>query len=127
MKSSTFNLILKTIKSTFSLSGRASRREFIVFHLLYFFDVLLLLYTDKYYNSSSNSILIVILTIFYFISFILLIFPLFSLIIRRLHDLNSSGWWLLITLIPLGGLLYLALPFKKGTQGLNKYGPPPEY
>ncbi len=47
--------------------------------------------------------------------------------VRRLHDINKSGWEILIAMIPLLGLV-IALPmlFKKGTEVSNKYGNPIE-
>lgn len=125
--SNILKIIFNTIKSTFSTTGRASRKEFVIFHLLYFIDIFIVSLTDKFFDRSYGINIILSLTIFYFISFLILVPPLLSLIVRRIHDLNTSAWWLLITLIPLGGLLFFALPFKKGTEGPNKYGPPPEY
>ena len=49
----------------------------------------------------------------------------FPLAVRRLHDLNESGWYVLLTFAPFGQLLILWLMFKKGTSGINKYGEPP--
>jgi uncharacterized membrane protein YhaH (DUF805 family) len=52
--------------------------------------------------------------------------PMLALQVRRLHDQDKSGWWLLITLLPylgLGWLLYLML--SQGTWGPNRYGPDP--
>ena len=46
---------------------------------------------------------------------------------RRLHDLGYSGWWQLVTLIPLGQLLMIGFIFVKGVEGKNKYGDPPEF
>jgi uncharacterized membrane protein YhaH (DUF805 family) len=47
--------------------------------------------------------------------------------VRRLHDLDKSGWMLLIGLIPfLGGLYLLFLFAQPGTVGSNKYGPDPK-
>lgn len=46
--------------------------------------------------------------------------------IRRLHDMNLSGWFLLLALIPIVNLLLsLAMLFWPGTPGPNQYGPPP--
>ncbi|OQA34406.1 MAG: Inner membrane protein YhaH [Betaproteobacteria bacterium ADurb.Bin341] len=46
--------------------------------------------------------------------------------VRRLHDLNLSGWWWLLMLLPLLNLFfYLYLLVASGTPGTNKYGPPP--
>lgn len=45
---------------------------------------------------------------------------------RRLHDTGRSGWWLLIGLIPLIGIIVLLVFFvSKGNEGENKYGPDP--
>lgn len=46
--------------------------------------------------------------------------------IRRLHDTNRSGWWILLGLIPLiGGIALLVLFAISGTPGPNRYGAPP--
>jgi len=42
--------------------------------------------------------------------------------VRRSHDLGRSGWFALITLIPMAGWY---LVFKPGDPGANKYGPSP--
>ncbi len=45
---------------------------------------------------------------------------------RRLHDTNSSGWWLLIAFIPyLGGVIMTVWYCIKGTTGPNRFGPDP--
>jgi uncharacterized membrane protein YhaH (DUF805 family) len=45
---------------------------------------------------------------------------------RRLHDLELSGWYALIGLIPyVSGIFGLVLTFKKGTEGRNSFGPEP--
>jgi uncharacterized membrane protein YhaH (DUF805 family) len=63
---------------------------------------------------------------FYVIGVLFEYFLLFAVLVRRLHDTGRSGWSLLITLIPLLGLLalfsWLASP---GDAGDNAFGPPP--
>lgn len=57
---------------------------------------------------------------------ILLLYLYFALVImvRRLHDLERSGWWLLLFLLPVMNLLlWLYLLFAAGTRGTNQYGP----
>ena len=45
---------------------------------------------------------------------------------KRWHDLNKSGWWTLVGLLPFGGIYVLCqLGFQKGTEGPNDYGLPP--
>lgn len=47
--------------------------------------------------------------------------------VKRWHDRNKSGWWVLIALVPvIGGLWYLIeCGFLPGTQGPNAYGSDP--
>lgn len=47
--------------------------------------------------------------------------------VKRYHDRNKSGWWVLIVLVPvIGGLWYLIeCGFLRGTTGPNDYGPDP--
>lgn len=46
--------------------------------------------------------------------------------VRRLHDLDRSGWWLLIGLIPIVGFIVLIVWFATaGLPGDNKFGPAP--
>ena len=47
--------------------------------------------------------------------------------IRRLHDIDKSGWYLLVLLIPLAGFIWLlVLLCTEGTRGPNEYGPDPK-
>ncbi|MBQ7198976.1 MAG: DUF805 domain-containing protein, partial [Selenomonadaceae bacterium] len=49
-----------------------------------------------------------------------------SLIIKRLHDLDKGGLWVLIMLIPIVDFFFgLYLLFAKGTDGYNQYGADP--
>lgn len=46
--------------------------------------------------------------------------------VRRLHDLDRSGWWLLIALVPLiGAIVLLAWFCSRGIGGANRFGPDP--
>lgn len=55
-----------------------------------------------------------------------LFLPSLAVAIRRLHDINSSGWWYLLTLLPyVGGLIMLVWYCIKGTAGENRFGPDP--
>jgi uncharacterized membrane protein YhaH (DUF805 family) len=55
-----------------------------------------------------------------------LLLPNLSVAIRRLHDTDHSGWWVLIGLIPIIGFIVLLIFYlREGDAGENKYGPPP--
>ena len=114
-----FISILQTLKKSFSYSGRSNRREFIYYVCFFYTYGGVMLLLDKSYHDNGWFL------IFANMGF-LVILALFSLITRRLHDLNASGWWQLIFIIPFGLILLFALPFKKGTEGVNRYGEPPK-
>ena len=49
-----------------------------------------------------------------------------SLLVRRLHDLNKSGWWALLSFIPgVNAIFWLYVSWWKGDKIENKYGLPP--
>jgi uncharacterized membrane protein YhaH (DUF805 family) len=56
-----------------------------------------------------------------------MLFPSFILSTKRWHDRGKSGWWNLVVLIPLLGLIYMIyeLCFQEGEPGTNQYGPNP--
>ena len=61
-----------------------------------------------------------VMSIFVIIVFVSL---LCSLIIRRLHDIDASGWLTLLLFVPLANIILpIFLFFKKGTEGSNQYG-----
>jgi uncharacterized membrane protein YhaH (DUF805 family) len=46
--------------------------------------------------------------------------------VRRLHDIDKSGWWLLISVVPfIGGIVLIYWLARPGTSGPNKFGPDP--
>jgi uncharacterized membrane protein YhaH (DUF805 family) len=55
-----------------------------------------------------------------------LIVPSIAVGIRRLHDTDRSGWWLLIAFVPfVGGIVLLVFMILEGTRGSNRFGPDP--
>jgi len=60
--------------------------------------------------------------------FLLAIFiPALAVQVRRFHDQDKSGWFVLLSLIPLvGGLAVLVFMCLDGTQGQNRFGPDPK-
>jgi len=57
---------------------------------------------------------------------LLMIVPSWSVSVRRLHDSDKSGWWLVLSLIPFGGLILFLFFVIDGTPGPNRYGPDPK-
>jgi uncharacterized membrane protein YhaH (DUF805 family) len=53
--------------------------------------------------------------------------PSLAVTVRRLHDQDKSGWWVLINFIPyIGGIVILVLMCLDGTRGPNRFGPDPK-
>lgn len=57
---------------------------------------------------------------------LLLLIPGLAVAVRRLHDGGRSGWWLLIGLVPLLGIVVLLIWYaSRGEDGPNRFGPDP--
>jgi uncharacterized membrane protein YhaH (DUF805 family) len=55
-----------------------------------------------------------------------LLLPNLGLSVRRLHDINRSGWWILISLIPVvGWIIILIWAIQKGDESANDFGEVP--
>jgi len=62
--------------------------------------------------------------IFEIVTFLVLLVPLSSVTVRRMHDLDKSAWWLLIGFIPFAGSIVLLFwTCSEGTEGENNFGP----
>lgn len=56
---------------------------------------------------------------------LVMLLPSLAVAVRRLHDVNFTGWLLLLVFVPLGGLFIFIMSVVPGTEGANKYGPGP--
>ncbi|MBK5962427.1 DUF805 domain-containing protein [Rhodoplanes elegans] len=45
--------------------------------------------------------------------------------VRRLHDIDRTGWWMLLVITLIGGLVLLVFFVMRGTPGPNRFGPDP--
>jgi uncharacterized membrane protein YhaH (DUF805 family) len=124
------NYYLKVL-TNFSFAGRARRAEFWWFVLINFIVSIILNVAGTTANltwspdPSMGSL--------YAVSIPSLVYALLVLIqgialsVRRLHDTNKSGWWLLLFLLPILGFIILIVFYVlPGTVGSNKYGEDPK-
>lgn len=124
---------IKEVRSTllnFRIKGRASRSEYCHFFIMIFLLAVLLSPILVLGISHAKSIVSIGGVVGLIALFLPLIVSGSFLAIRRLHDLNFSGWyWLLFfALSQIGGLGLLAHLFlmcKKGTKGANRFGDDP--
>ena len=105
-------------KQAFNFKGRANRPEFWYFNLFYIIIFIICSLIDTQVLGTSMSETGLIGGIYTLISII----PSLSVTIRRLHDVNKSGWNLLWSLTVIGYLYVLYLAIKKGNDGPNNYG-----
>ena len=105
------------VRKYFTVKGRAQRSEFWWFYAAY----LVAVYASSFLMGISDSFSLLFLSVF-----VGGIIPSVTVAVRRLHDLDHSGWWYLAFYIPLvGGLLMLVWFCGRGTIGDNRFGPDP--
>ena len=103
------------------LSGRLNRAKFAVYFFLNFFVYAALFFAA--YQIPSDSALRIVLGILATTLYLLVLVP---IVVKRAHDLNWSGTWFWLIIIPLAFLVFLVLLMvKDGTAGSNKYGEAP--
>jgi uncharacterized membrane protein YhaH (DUF805 family) len=111
------NWYLEVLKKYAVFSGRARRKEYWMF-ILFNSIVSIVLFVI------GQAIDVEILSSLYSLAVLL---PSLGVTIRRLHDTNRSGWWILIGLVPLAGFIVLLVFTVSDSQpGDNQYGPNPK-
>ena len=113
----------------FTHKGRLNREPYILrvtaVTLIYIADLATLLYIDTIPMRELTDFG-VFLAVGLSIALIILAVSIFCLAIRRLHDLDRSGWWVLLSFVPIiNFILGLYLMFKKGVVGGNRFGADP--
>lgn len=112
------NGYLNTFRKYAVFSGRARRREYWTFIIVNMLIVLLLSRIDQALGSHNA-----LGVIFGLVAFL----PALAVAVRRLHDTDRSGWWLLFGLLPLvGALVLLFFKTRNGDAGSNQYGADPK-
>jgi uncharacterized membrane protein YhaH (DUF805 family) len=108
----------------FVYRGRASRSAywwFNLFLLIAAFAVEAIIFIPLMMNSSGGSVAFFAIGA---IVFIYLDLVLLALLVRRLHDIDRSGWWVFIGLVPfVGPIVLFVFTVLEGTPGLNRYQP----
>lgn len=108
-----------TYLGNFSFSGRASRSEYWTVYLGNFIISLAVIFTMVAFRLPHTAI---VLNLFFLATAV----QSFALGVRRLHDIDYSGWMILVAFIPIIGILWMiTVGFLPGTKGANKFGPDP--
>jgi len=118
------NWYLEVLKKYAVFNGRARREEYWYFLLFNLIISIVLKGIDSVIGGSSAEVGISLLGGIY--SLVILI-PGIAVSVRRLHDTDRSGWWLLIGLIPLiGAIVLVVFMVQDSKPGENQYGPNPK-
>ncbi|MCH9853001.1 MAG: DUF805 domain-containing protein [Alphaproteobacteria bacterium] len=139
------------LKKYMQFSGRAKRKEFCLLWLM--FIVLPAIFVVAFTNIAvaSSAIIVGIINLILLVSILAIYVIIVAVTIRRLHDIDRSGWWIFLIFsgilmsilnaatnsLPafwntlsigayvVGLILWGILAFKKGTDGANRFGDDP--
>jgi uncharacterized membrane protein YhaH (DUF805 family) len=101
-------------KKFFDFSGRASKSEYWWFQL---YNAIIYVLTFVFQGD-----LVLLLSILIIVNLI----PVYAVGVRRIHDSDKSGWFVLLSLIPLIGLYVFVLLLQDGSKGKNRFGAKPK-
>ncbi len=119
-RGSKLNWYIAVLKKYVVFSGRAGRPEFWWFFLFNLIVSIVLVTIDVQLGLLVAGGAGGILSTVYSLATLL---PSLGVSVRRLHDTNRSGWWMLILLVPLVGLIVLLVFFiMAGTPDENRHG-----
>ena len=125
---SLLDLAISAVKHKYLLfNGRASRKEFwavMLFSVLISF-ALQLLYTLGFAISDNLGLLLALPFVIFSLGMVI---PQLAVSVRRLHDTDKSGWWLVLGFIPIFGTIALIVLFSlASSEGDNRFGEPAQF
>ena len=105
----------RAYKNYANFSGRDTRQEYWMFYLFYMIASIVLAVIDEILGTGG---------LFAGLFALGSLVPSLAIAARRLHDIDKSGWWQLILLIPIIGVIVLIVFLAtKGNEGANRFGP----
>ena len=112
------NWYFEVLKKYAVFNGRAHRTEFWLFFLFsfiisFFLGVIVGLVGSLWFITTLYALAVLV--------------PGLAVSVRRLHDTNRSGWWILTGLVPILGWIALLIFYVEDSRpGANQYGPNPK-
>lgn len=111
------NWYIEVLKKYVVFSGRARRTEYWMFMLFSIIATIILNVLDAMLGLAP---------LLAFIYGLAVLLPSLAVGVRRLHDTNRSGWWMLLALIPLLNIVLLVFMCFEGEQRENRFGADPK-
>lgn len=118
------NWFLMALKKYATFSGRSRRSEYWYYILFYLIIAIVLGFIDRMAGTMMSNGTVGILGGLFGLAMLI---PSLAVGARRLHDTGRTGWWQLIGLIPLIGIIVLIVFYVQDSHpGSNQYGPNPK-
>lgn len=123
--------MIMPLKRYADFSGRSRRKEywmFVLFQMLLLVPIMLMAILlggpSEDPADPFGSIAVLIVVAVYFLVFLI---PGIAVQVRRFHDQDKSGWFILLGFIPyVGGIILFVFMCLEGTRGPNRFGPDPK-
>lgn len=110
------NWFMTVLKKYAVFNGRARRKEYWMFFLVYIIIVIVLSIIGSLMGMGTTSGQNLLVTVFQ----LAMLVPSIAVGVRRMHDTDHSGWWILL---PIVNLIFACTA---GTHGDNQFGPDPK-
>lgn len=118
-----FEAISSVFTKYATFSGRAPRSEFWWFWLL---NLIVGVALDGSGARAGNGMHMGAPSVLGIVWHLAVFIPMLAVSVRRLHDIDRTGWWLLLWLIPvIGWIVIFVFHVLPGTAGQNRFGPNP--
>lgn len=122
--------MLMPLKRYADFNGRSRRKEYWMFTLMNFIIGMVLyalMFMGMDYTTGEPGALGMLAMGLLGIYFLAILIPSIAVQVRRFHDQDKSGWFVLLGFIPfVGGLIVLVFMCLEGTRGSNSYGDDPK-
>ncbi len=115
----------EALKKYAVFSGRSRRKEYWYFVLFTVLISIALSVIDGLIGTYDSSAGVGLLSGIFSLAILI---PGIAVSIRRLHDIDRTGWWVLISLVPIiGWIVLLVFHLQDSTPGTNSYGSNPKF
>ena len=118
------NWYMEALRKYATFEGRARRKEYWFFTLGNLLAVIALTVVDMAIGTFNEQAEIGLLGGVYLLAVLI---PSIAVTVRRLHDTNRRGWWVVLNLIPvIGSIVIMVFAVLDSQPGGNRFGPNPK-
>ena len=116
---------IKVLNQYADFSGRARREEYWMYTLFNVLAIIGIAFLSGMIGNATDSEDLMVIPIALYVLGVFI--PSLAVVVRRLHDQNKSGWYIMVRFIPfVGGIWLIVLLCTEGDSGPNQYGADPK-